>query len=336
MRKPVFYDRITLYVTSGHGGPGLISFRREKYIPKGMPDGGDGGDGGDIIFKVNPQLNHLAHLRYKRIFKAGAGKNGMRKRATGKKGENIIIEIPLNTQIKTQANEQIIHSFEKKNETLVFLKGGKGGKGNFHFKSSTRQNPTYAQEGLPGESADIILELKLLADIGLVGFPNVGKSSFLNAFTNSNSPVGDYSFTTLNPFLGVFHLNEYQHLLISDIPGIIEGAHQGKGLGIQFLKHIEKTSYLFYLLDSTSSNPFDDFKKLQKELSEYNPALVGKPFKIIITKIDLNPNQKEITELFSNDERTHLLFLSSKEKIGFTKLTNAMKIIYNTIHQTTF
>ncbi len=332
MKKHIFYDRVKLYLHSGKGGGGCISFQREKYIPYGLPDGGDGGDGGDVVFQVNPQLNSLAHLKYKRIFKAGNGVRGMKRRASGKKGTSVVIQVPLGSQIKTTGDtEKVIYEFNSRNDKTSFLKGGKGGKGNYHFKSATRQKPIYAQSGLPGQSAEIILELKLLADIGLVGFPNVGKSTFLNALTNSRSPTGNYSFTTTNPFLGVFQMNDYQQLLLADIPGVIEGAHQGKGLGIKFLKHIEKTSHLFYLLDSTRENPFNDLKKLQKELEFHNADLIKKRFHIIFTKVDLKRDPETLLKYFPQEIHREILFFSSVDKQGFEKLKQTLRVIYDRI-----
>ncbi len=332
MKRHKFFDKVKLYVTSGNGGKGNVSFRREKYVPRGMPDGGDGGNGGNIVFKVNPQLNHLAHLKYKRIYKAGNGENGQKRRAFGKSGQDVIIEVPPLTMIKLLENEKVIHEFSEPDEELTLLKGGKGGKGNFHFKSAERQNPTYSQDGLEGSSLDIIVELKLLADIGLVGFPNVGKSTFLNSLTNALSPTGDYHFTTLSPHLGVFYINDYETLLISDIPGLIKGAHQGKGLGITFLKHIEKTSILFFLIDSTSNNPVQDFKDLEEELKFYQAELLEKDIYIILTKTDLIENAEPIKQLFPASLQEKMVAISSKHKTGFSDLKHLLKKIYDKIN----
>ena len=278
-------DFLELTLGSGDGAPGSVSFRREKYIPKGGPDGGDGGRGGDVIIRVNVQLNSLSHLYHRQTIKAQDGEHGRGRRKHGKKGTDLLIEVPLGTQLKDSAGN-LIKDFGKARETFCFLKGGLGGKGNFHFSTSINQAPTYAQKGTAGKSVEVQLELKLIADLGLVGFPNAGKSTFISVVTNATPKIAAYPFTTLSPNLGIYSLDMESSITIADIPGLLEGASSGTGLGFDFLRHIEHTTHLFFLIDCQSENPYSDFQKLTKELEQYGLSLLEKKYKIGLSKID--------------------------------------------------
>lgn len=273
-------------LVSGNGAPGAATFRREKYVPKGGPDGGDGGNGGNVIFRSKRNLSSLSHLYAKKIVTAKNGKNGSGRRRHGKNGEDAILEVPIGTLLKDQS-DRLIKDFDSDKVEFLFLKGGLGGKGNYHFKSAVNQTPTYAQKGLPGEEVPVKLEIKLIADLGLVGFPNVGKSTFINCVTNSNSKIGNYPFTTRTPNLGIYQLDIQSSIIIADIPGIIKGAHKGLGLGLEFLKHIERTSTLFYFIDSLSENPYEDYKQLILELKKHSKILSKKDFFIGLSRVDL-------------------------------------------------
>ena len=324
---PHFIDKIQLTVSSGRGGQGAVAFRREKYIPKGGPSGGDGGDGGDIIFHVNRQLSSLAHLYPHKEISAGAGDHGSNLKRSGKKGISSIIQIPQGTILKDN-NDLLIKDFNRSEETFLFLDGGKGGKGNVHFATASNQAPRYAQAGLDGKAVDVILEIKLIADIGLIGLPNAGKSTFLACFTNANPKIADYPFTTLTPALGIYQLDVENTLLIADIPGIIQDAHLGKGLGLHFLRHLERTFFLFYLIDSFNDDPHKNFQKLRHEIKSHSDALYQKPFAIGLSKIDLLTDealQKKIS-LFPKALQEDIICFSSLAKLGLEKIN---KIAYS-------
>jgi len=282
-----FVDYVKLTVISGKGGKGSSHLRREKYIPKGGPDGGDGGDGGNIVLRGNANLWTLQSFRFKKHFKAGNGGDGGGSRKSGNNGEDIIIDVPLGTVIKNTENQEVIFEVNEENNDFILLKGGKGGKGNFHFKSPTNQTPRYSQSGLLGEELNITLELKLLADVGLVGFPNVGKSTLLSALSEAKPKIADYEFTTLKPNLGIVSMSDYRSFVMADIPGIIEGASEGKGLGHHFLRHIERNSILLFLIPIDTKDYKEDFEILFKELKKYNLELADKDFIIAFTKSDL-------------------------------------------------
>ena len=282
-----FVDYVKLTVISGKGGKGSSHLRREKYIPKGGPDGGDGGDGGNIVLRGNANLWTLQSFRFKKHFKAGNGGDGGGSRKSGNNGEDIIINVPLGTVIKNTENQEVIFEVNEENNDFILLKGGKGGKGNFHFKSPTNQTPRYSQSGLLGQELNITLELKLLADVGLVGFPNVGKSTLLSALSEAKPKIADYEFTTLKPNLGIVTMSDYRSFVMADIPGIIEGASEGKGLGHHFLRHIERNSILLFLIPIDTKDYKEDFEILFKELKKYNLELADKDFIIAFTKSDL-------------------------------------------------
>ncbi|RDU65444.1 GTPase ObgE [Helicobacter sp. MIT 14-3879] len=292
----MFIDSADIFISSGKGGEGAISFRREKFVIQGGPDGGDGGDGGDVYFEVDLNSDTLSRFRGKKHYKAKNGSPGEGKKKSGKKGESIIIKIPLGTQIIDFDTNNILYDFNTPRK-ILFLKGGKGGLGNFRFKNSINQKPTYAQKGLEGELRHIRLELKVIADIGLVGFPNAGKSTFLSVISNAKPQIADYEFTTLIPNLGVVNIDEINSFVIADIPGIINGASLGKGLGLEFLKHIERTKIFLFMLDS-SKNILEQFLNLQKEIKNFNIALVERKFGIAITKVDVEAKQ-DCNDLFN-------------------------------------
>lgn len=281
-----FADYAKIYVTAGRGGDGMSHFRREKYEPKGGPDGGDGGKGGDVILKGNVQLNTLLDLRYRKYVKAKPGKPGHTSRKTGKDGESEILEVPLGTVVFDAETKERLGEITEDEEKLIIAKGGDGGLGNWHFKSATNQTPQHAQEGRAGEERAVELELKLIADVGLVGFPNAGKSTLLSALSEAKPKIAAYPFTTLEPNLGVVTFDDYRSFVMADIPGIIEDAHEGKGLGIQFLRHIERNNLLLFMVGSDSDIQ-TEYKALLNELKEYRPDLLDKPRILAITKMDL-------------------------------------------------
>ncbi|MDB5226144.1 MAG: obgE [Bacteroidota bacterium] len=282
-----FIDYVKIFVRSGNGGGGSVHFRREKYVPMGGPDGGDGGRGGHIILKGNKQLWTLLHLKYKKHIHADNGNSGEGGLRSGKMGEDIIIEVPLGTIVKDgETGEKEIEILEDGQE-VIWMKGGRGGQGNNHFKTATKQAPRYAQSGEAGQEGWKILELKVLADVGLVGFPNAGKSTLLSVVSAAKPEIADYAFTTLVPNLGVVAYRDNRSFIMADIPGIIEGAHEGKGLGVRFLRHIERNSCLLFLIPADSEDIKKEYKILDKELKSYNKELAHKPRIIGISKSDL-------------------------------------------------
>lgn len=285
----MFADRAKIYVRSGKGGDGHVSFRREKYVPSGGPDGGDGGHGGDVIFVVDEGLNTLIDFRHIRKYKAGDGEEGGKKNCRGKDGEDIIIKVPAGTVIKEAQSGQVITDMSGDNKRVVLLKGGKGGNGNQHYATSTMQAPKYAQPGQAAQELELLLELKVIADVGLVGFPNVGKSTFLSRVTNARPKIANYHFTTLNPNLGVVDLEGTAGFVIADIPGLIEGASEGVGLGHEFLRHIERTKVIIHIVDAAGTegrDPIQDIYAINKELEAYNPEIAARPQVIAANKID--------------------------------------------------
>ncbi|NPA03736.1 MAG: GTPase ObgE [Epsilonproteobacteria bacterium] len=283
----MFIDSVKLTLHSGKGGQGAVSFRREKFVPKGGPDGGDGGKGGDVYFLVDKNTHTLSHFKGKKVLKAKNGRPGEGRKRHGKDGEDLVLVVPPGTQVIDEESGEVLLDLIHDGEKVLFLKGGKGGKGNWHFRSASNQRPTYAQPGLPGESKTVRLELKLIADVGLVGFPNVGKSTLISVISNAKPEIANYEFTTLTPKLGVVKVGETESFVVADIPGIIEGASEGKGLGLKFLKHIERTKTLLYLIDLTSyREPIKQFKILQKELAKFSPKLANRAFGIALTKVD--------------------------------------------------
>jgi len=316
-----FIDETIIELYSGKGGPGAVSFRREKYVPKGGPDGGDGGRGGDVIFIVQENLKTLSHLKMQRVFKAKNGAPGEGRKRHGKDGESTLIPVPPGTVLKEPDSNRIIRDLVelKIGETWTFLKGGLGGKGNTHFVGPTRQAPRYAQPGKPGEKALVKVELQTIADIGLVGFPNAGKSSLLDVLTQAHPKIGNYPFTTKIPNLGVLS-SGYADMVIADIPGIIEGASKGAGLGIQFLKHISRTTALAFLLDVTEENYTEQFMLLKRELVNFSPSLGEKRAVIIGTKLDLDEGHKRFEELKRTFPNVKVLGVSAFSRIGLEEV----------------
>lgn len=284
-----FADEAVITVRSGKGGNGCIAFRREKYIPNGGPNGGDGGRGGDVVFCLKRNLRTLAHLRYHPVFKARNGEDGQSWNKFGKNGEDIVIPVPPGTAIRDYSTGELIHDFtdESDGEQFLFLKGGNGGWGNVHFKSSTNQAPRQANSGAPGQERRLKIELSVMADIGLVGFPNAGKSSLLDLFTNARPKIAPYPFTTKIPNLGVLHVDDERDFIIADIPGIIEGASEGAGLGIRFLKHISRTAGLLFMIDCSDESCFGAYELLLKELEGFGKPLARKPRIVLCNKIDI-------------------------------------------------
>ncbi len=285
----MFADRARVFVKSGKGGDGHVSFRREKYVPNGGPDGGDGGKGGDVIFEVDEGLNTLIDFRHIRKYKAEDGEEGGKKNCRGKNGADIVIKVPAGTVIKEAESGKVITDMSGDNKRVVLLKGGKGGNGNQHYATATMQAPKYAQPGIPAQELELILELKVIADVGLVGFPNVGKSTFLSRVTNAKPKIANYHFTTLNPNLGVVDLDGTGGFVIADIPGLIEGASEGIGLGHEFLRHIERTKVIIHIVDAASTegrDPIEDIYAINKELEAYNADIAKRPQVIAANKID--------------------------------------------------
>ncbi len=285
----MFVDKAKIYVRSGKGGDGHVSFRRELFVPAGGPNGGDGGKGGDVIFVVDKGLNTLSDFRHIRKYAAGDGQPGGKNRCHGSDGEDIVIKVPEGTIIKEAETGLVIADMSGENDRMILLKGGRGGKGNQHYATATMQAPKYAQPGQPAKELTLLLELKVIADVGLVGFPNVGKSTFLSRVTNARPKIANYYFTTLNPNLGVVDLDGAEGFVIADIPGIIEGASEGVGLGHEFLRHIERTRVLVHIVDAAGvegRDPIDDIRKIQSELKAYDPELLDRPQVIAANKID--------------------------------------------------
>ncbi len=310
----MFVDYAKIFVKSGDGGKGIVSFRREKFAPKGGPDGGDGGKGGDVIIEASKDENTLRLFRFKRKFIAQNGRSGGSNNKSGKSGESIIIKVPVGSIIKDESGE-IIADLDSDSQFVVVAKGGKGGKGNASFATSTNRTPRFAQEGQKGEEKNLVIELKLIADVGLVGFPNAGKSSLIRAVSNAKPEVGDYPFTTLTPHLGYVYFND-KDFVIADIPGIIDGAHEGKGLGLRFLKHIERTSLLIFVLDILD-NPKETFEKLTEEIKKYNPEILKKERAIALNKIDLIDDTKDYENMFDNER---VFFISALHKTNLNEL----------------
>ncbi len=296
----MFTDYAKIYVSAGKGGDGAVAFRREKYVAAGGPDGGDGGKGGDVYFEVNPDSNTLIDFRYKKKFKAENGNNGEGGHKYGKSGEDLYIKVPLGTIVKKSDTGEILADLSEENKKVLVLKGGRGGKGNSHFATATRQAPRFAQKGEDGEEGELILELKLLADVGLIGYPSVGKSTILSVVTSATPKIAEYHFTTLEPNLGVVKSEYGDSFVIADIPGLIEGASEGVGLGIQFLRHIERTRLLLHVVDVAGTegrNPVEDFYTINKELEKYSKKLATRKQIIVANKIDSMQDESLYNEL---------------------------------------
>jgi GTPase len=318
-----FVDHIKVFCRSGKGGAGSTHLHRAKYIPKGGPDGGDGGNGGNVILKGNSHLWTLLHLRYTRHIAAESGKAGSGQDKTGGAGKDVIIEVPLGTIAKDAETDEVLAEVTEHGQSLILLKGGRGGLGNTHFKSSTNQTPKYSQPGEPGIEKNITMELKILADVGLVGFPNAGKSTLLSVVSAAKPKIADYAFTTLVPNLGMVAYRDHQSFVMADIPGIIEGAHLGKGLGLRFLKHIERNSILLFMIPVDSENIKKEYKVLLNELKLFNPELLHKERVLAITKCDL-VTEAELKKFKKKVPDVPLVFISSVTNMGITELKDML------------
>jgi len=332
----VFIDHAKIHVKAGDGGDGSIHFRREAYVPKGGPDGGDGGAGGHVILEASNQVSTLIHIHYQQLYRVQPGGLGSGSKSSGKGSPDLIIPVPLGTIVKDVETDEIVGDIQEIGQQLVVAKGGRGGRGNHHFKSPTRQVPYIAEPGIKGEERWLSLELKFLADVGLVGLPNAGKSTLISVLSNSKPKIADYPFTTLIPNMGVVHWgrNNEHHFTIADIPGLIEGAHEGKGLGIQFLRHVERTKLLLHLVDvsviedaavGVRPNPVRDFKTIRAELKSYQSSLIEKPFMIAATKIDA-AEEKQILKLkrYCAKEKIPFFEISAVTGAGIAPLVRIM------------
>lgn len=332
----MFTDYAKIYVSSGKGGNGAVSFRREKYIASGGPDGGDGGKGGDIYFEVDPDINTLIDFRYKKKFKAENGANGEGARRSGKGGEDLYIKVPIGTIIKDAKTEEVLADMAEKGQKTIVLKGGRGGKGNTHFATSTRQAPRFSQGGEDGEEKELILELKLLADVGLIGYPSVGKSTILSVVTAATPKIAEYHFTTLEPNLGVVKPEYGESFVMADIPGLIEGASEGIGLGIQFLRHIERTRLLLHVIDVSASegrDPVEDFYVINKELEKYSKKLAQRKQIIVANKIDAMQDEKlyENLEKLAKENNLEIFKISAATGEGLKELMHAVSKVLKTL-----
>ena len=324
-----FIDHVIIYLRSGKGGAGAVHFRREKYVPKGGPDGGDGGRGGHIILRGNKQLWTLLHLRYRKHIRAGDGENGGGALCTGADGRDEIIEVPLGTIVRDAATGEQLLEITRHGEEKILLEGGKGGLGNNHFKTATNQTPLYAQPGEPGKEGRFIFELKLLADVGLVGFPNAGKSTLLSVVSAAKPKIADYPFTTLVPTLGIVQYHDNRSFVMADIPGIIEGASEGKGLGLRFLRHIERNSVLLFMIPADSKDVRREYEILLTELKKYNPELLDKKRVIAISKCDLLDEEMQVEIKKEIPSGVPAFLISSITGQGIEELKNGLWAVLN-------
>ncbi|WP_397362013.1 GTPase ObgE [Olleya sp. R77988] len=326
MTEGNFVDYVKMHVSSGNGGKGSVHLHREKFITKGGPDGGDGGRGGHVILRGNPNLWTLLHLKFKRHVKAGHGGHGSKSRSSGHDGEDMYMDVPLGTVVRDTETNEIIFEITEEGEERIVAEGGKGGLGNWHFKSPTNQTPRYAQPGMPLEENFITLELKVLADVGLVGFPNAGKSTLLSVVTSAKPKIADYEFTTLKPNLGIVKYRDYQTFVMADIPGIIEGAAEGKGLGYYFLRHIERNSILLFMIPADAPDINKQYEILLDELRRYNPEMLDKDRIIAISKSDMLDDELKAEMKAELDDQLPIpyLFISSVAQQGLTELKDAL------------
>ncbi|MDB9720379.1 GTPase ObgE [Winogradskyella sp.] len=322
MTEGNFVDYVKMNVASGNGGKGSAHLHREKYIQKGGPDGGDGGRGGHVILRGNPNLWTLIHLKFKRHIKAGHGAHGSKGRSTGADGEDAYLDVPLGTVVRDTDSNEILFEITEEGEEKIVAEGGMGGRGNWHFKNSINQTPRYAQPGVPLEERHITLELKLLADVGLVGFPNAGKSTLLSVLTSAKPKIADYEFTTLKPNLGIVEYRDFKSFVMADIPGIIEGAAEGKGLGYYFLRHIERNSILLFLIPADAKDIVEQYEILVDELRRYNPEMLDKERFVVISKSDMLDDElkAEMAVILDKDLDSNYLFISSVAQQGLTEL----------------
>jgi len=326
MTEGNFVDYVKIFASSGNGGKGSVHLHREKYITKGGPDGGDGGRGGHVIVRGNENFWTLYHLKFKKHFKAGHGGHGSKSRSTGADGEDVYIDVPLGTVVRDSETNEILFEITDNNEEKILCEGGMGGRGNWHFKNSVNQTPRYAQPGIPLEEKRVTIELKLLADVGLVGFPNAGKSTLLSVMTSAKPKIADYEFTTLKPNLGIVEYRDYQSFVMADIPGIIEGAAEGKGLGHYFLRHIERNSILLFMIPADADDIHKQYDILLDELRRYNPEMLDKERFIAISKSDMLDDElkAELKEELDNNLPIDYMFISSLTQEGIIQLKDKL------------
>ena len=326
MTEGNFVDYVKIYAASGNGGKGSAHLHREKYIAKGGPDGGDGGRGGHVIIRGKSNLWTLYHLKFKKHFRAGHGGHGGSSRSTGADGEDVFIDVPLGTVIKDTETDEVLFEITEDNHEQILCHGGKGGRGNWHFKSPTNQTPRYAQPGLPLEEKRITVELKVLADVGLVGFPNAGKSTLLSVITSAKPKIADYEFTTLKPNLGIVEYRDYQSFVMADIPGIIEGAAEGRGLGHYFLRHIERNSILLFLIPADAEDIKKQYDILLDELRRYNPEMLDKERFVVVSKSDMLDDElrEEMKAELDKELPIDYMFLSSVAHQGILELKDKL------------
>lgn len=332
MTEGNFVDYVKVHLTSGNGGKGSVHLHREKYITKGGPDGGDGGRGGHVIVRGNKNLWTLLNFKFKRHFKAGHGEHGSKNRSSGADGQDVYLEVPLGTVLRDVESNDILFEITEDEEEKVVLDGGMGGRGNWHFKSATNQTPRYAQPGIPGQEKQLILELKVLADVGLVGFPNAGKSTLLSVLTSAKPKIADYAFTTLKPNLGIVKYRDYKSFVMADIPGIIEGAAEGRGLGHYFLRHIERNAILLFLVPADSNDISKEYEILLNELRKYNPELLDKDRIVAISKSDMLDDEligEMKPELDKDLHGIPYFFISSVAQIGLQELKDSLWKLLN-------
>ena len=331
MTEGNFVDYVKIHASSGKGGKGSTHLHREKYITKGGPDGGDGGRGGHVIIKGNKNLWTLLHLKFKRHARAGHGEHGSKGRSTGADGEDIILEVPLGTVVRDTETNAVIFEITEDEEEKILVEGGRGGRGNWHFKSSTNQTPRYAQPGEEGQELDVTMELKILADVGLVGFPNAGKSTLLSVITAAKPKIADYEFTTLKPNLGIVEYRDFQTFVMADIPGIIEGAAEGKGLGHYFLRHIERNSILLFLIPADAKDILKQYEILLDELRRYNPEMLDKERMIAISKSDMLDDELKAEMKIELDKTLPIdyMFISSVAQQGIQQLKDKLWSMLN-------
>ncbi|WP_318343035.1 GTPase ObgE [Flagellimonas baculiformis] len=332
MTEGNFVDYVKVFVSSGNGGKGSAHLHREKYVAKGGPDGGDGGRGGHVIIKGNKNLWTLVHFKFKKHFKAEHGEHGSKNRSTGADGSDVYLEVPLGTVVRDTETNEVLFEITEDQEEKIVLEGGMGGRGNWHFKSPTNQTPRYAQPGIPGQEAKITLELKVLADVGLVGFPNAGKSTLLSVMTSAKPKIADYEFTTLKPNLGIVEYRDFRSFVMADIPGIIEGAAEGKGLGHYFLRHIERNATLLFLIPADSKDISQEYAILLDELRRYNPELLDKNRLVAISKCDMLDAEliEEMKEDMKEDFKdVPYLFISSVSGLGIQELKDKLWVFLN-------
>ncbi len=332
MTEGNFVDYVKVYLSSGNGGKGSTHLHREKYITKGGPDGGDGGRGGHIIFRGNKNLWTLVHFKFKKHFKAGHGEHGSKNRSSGADGEDIYVDVPLGTVIRDFETNEVLLEITEDGEEKMVMEGGMGGRGNWHFRTATNQTPRYAQPGVSGQEKEVVLELKVLADVGLVGFPNAGKSTLLSVITSAKPKIADYEFTTLKPNLGIVEYRDFQSFVMADIPGIIEGAAEGKGLGHYFLRHIERNATLLFLIPADSNDISREYQILLDELRRYNPELLDKDRLVAISKSDMLDNElmdEMRLELDKDLASVPYMFISSVAQQGIQELKDRLWAMLN-------